>query len=143
MCPPPSDDDLFDFLLTYQAGLAFAAVDAMLQLEESFLAIGINIVGDRRSTRGDGLFQHLAQRLAKRRQLRARERASAPARANTGATQAFIGVDVSYAVQQSLIEQQSLDGRGAPVKQASESFLADGERLGAGAGEISLADLQP
>src|SRR5215472_370345 len=69
--------------------------------------------------------------------------ADSSARLNACAKQAFIGVDVSYAVQQSLIEQQSLDGRGAPMKQAGEAFFADGERLGAGAGEIALADLQP
>jgi hypothetical protein len=34
----------FDGLLTQQAGLAFASVDAVLQLEESLFAVGVDIV---------------------------------------------------------------------------------------------------
>ncbi len=39
-----ADDDAFDGSLADQAGLTFAAVDAMLELEESFFAIGIDVV---------------------------------------------------------------------------------------------------
>jgi hypothetical protein len=38
------DDDAFDGRLANQAGLALAAVDAVLQLEEPFFAVGVNVV---------------------------------------------------------------------------------------------------
>ena len=38
------DYDAFDGSLADQAGLAFAAVDAVLQLEEAFFAVGVDII---------------------------------------------------------------------------------------------------
>jgi hypothetical protein len=38
------DDDSLDGSFANQAGLAFAAVDAMLELEESLFAIGVDVV---------------------------------------------------------------------------------------------------
>ena len=38
------DHDSFDWSFADEAGLAFAAVDAMLQLKESFVAVSIDII---------------------------------------------------------------------------------------------------
>jgi hypothetical protein len=43
---PSADDDLFDRGLARQARLAFAAVGAVLDLEEPGFAIGIHVVRD-------------------------------------------------------------------------------------------------
>ena len=45
-----------------QGRLAFAAINAMLQLKKSLFAIGVDIVGNRRSAQRDGFFQHLLHR---------------------------------------------------------------------------------
>jgi hypothetical protein len=41
------DDDAFDGSFADEAGFAFATVDAVLELEESFFAVGINVIGNR------------------------------------------------------------------------------------------------
>jgi hypothetical protein len=51
-----SDYDALDRHLADQTGLSFAAVDAVLELEESFFAIGVDVVGDGGATKGDGFF---------------------------------------------------------------------------------------
>jgi hypothetical protein len=38
------DHDAFDGSFADEAGLAFSAVDAMLQLEESFVAVSIDVI---------------------------------------------------------------------------------------------------
>ena len=52
----------FDRSLAHQARFAFAPVDAMLQLKESFFAISVNIVGYGRSAQRDGFPQHVLDR---------------------------------------------------------------------------------
>src|SRR5580693_5408565 len=47
------DYDAFDGRLANQAGLGFAAVDAVLQLEETFFAVGIHIVRDGGAAQGN------------------------------------------------------------------------------------------
>src|SRR5579862_3307739 len=51
------DDDALDGSFADQAPFPFAAVDAMLELEESFFAIRVDVVGNGRSAERDGLPQ--------------------------------------------------------------------------------------
>ena len=46
MCSPAANNDLLNRRFADQAGLAFAAVSAMLQLEEAGFTISINVVGN-------------------------------------------------------------------------------------------------
>jgi hypothetical protein len=46
VCTPSADHDFFDRGLARQARLAFAAVGAMLDLEETGFSIGIHVVRD-------------------------------------------------------------------------------------------------
>jgi hypothetical protein len=41
---PSGDHDALDGSLADQTGLAFAAVNAVLQLKEAFFAVGVNVV---------------------------------------------------------------------------------------------------
>ncbi len=52
------DDDPFDGGFAGQTGVAFAAVDAMLELEESFVAVGVDVVGDGGAAQGDRFFEN-------------------------------------------------------------------------------------
>ena len=46
MRPASADHDLFDRGFAGQAGLAFAAIGAVLDLEEAGFAISIDVIGD-------------------------------------------------------------------------------------------------
>src|SRR5229473_1270641 len=107
MCPTPSHSDLLDWSLALQAGFAFAAVGPVAKLKETFFSIGVHIIGDRRSTGGNGLMQNPLQSRAKLFQFSLGKRVRAAARPDTGTDQALIGVDVPNAVKQLLIKQCS------------------------------------
>ena len=47
MCPSAADHDLFYRRFAVQAGLAFATIGAVLDLEVARFAIGINVIRDR------------------------------------------------------------------------------------------------
>src|SRR5579872_5852617 len=74
--------------------------------------------------------------------VRASERACPAARADSGAKQAFIRVDISHAVQQLLVEQCCLDRRLAPLKELHKLFPGDLQRLSARTGKTGAAHLQ-
>jgi hypothetical protein len=57
MAAAAGDYDPFDGRFADQAGLGLAAVDPMLELEESFFAIGVNVVGDGGTAKGNRFFQ--------------------------------------------------------------------------------------
>jgi hypothetical protein len=61
MAAPPCDDQALDGSSTNQAGLRFAAVDAMLQLKESFFAVRVHVIGYGRTSESNGLGQNLLQ----------------------------------------------------------------------------------
>src|SRR5262245_10657034 len=126
MRSPSSHNDLLDLPLAGQAGLAFTTVGAVLELKKAFLPIGIDIVGDRGSSSGDRLLEHLAERDVELGEFGASERVRATPWPDPGAKQALIGVDVAHSVQQGLVEQQGLDRRSALVKEPGKVFYADG-----------------
>jgi hypothetical protein len=55
------NDYSFNRSLAYQAWLIFAAVDSVLELEKSFFAIGIDVIGNARASKPDGLIQNFLQ----------------------------------------------------------------------------------
>ncbi len=79
------DYDSFDGGFADQAGFGLAAVDAVLELEESFFAVGVYIVGDGGAAEGDGLFENLFHCEVEFRQLIASDGGSAAAGAEAGA----------------------------------------------------------
>ena len=94
----------------------------MLQLEESFAPLGVDIVADRRAAQRDRLAQYLLQRSVQFAQLSASERRRSPARPDTGAKQRLVGIDVAHAAQQLLVQQRALDRRLAVPEQSDESL---------------------
>ena len=53
------DDDAFDWRLADKARLALASVDTVFELEESFFAVGVDLIGDGGATECDCFFQDL------------------------------------------------------------------------------------
>src|SRR5208282_5521604 len=110
------DHDAFDGRFADETGLAFAAIDAVLELEEAFFAVGINIVRDRRAAQGNCLAKNFFYGSEQLGQLVASDGRGTAAGANSGAEQGFISVDVSYSAQEFLIQQSTLDGGFAAAK---------------------------
>lgn len=129
------EDDALDGLAADAAGHSLAGVDAMLQLEKAFDAVGIDVIGDGGAAERDGVGEDLLERDAEAFKLRARERVGDAAGTNAGAKEAFVGVDVADAVEQGLIEQSGFDGDFAALKEARKIISVDGHRLTARSAE--------
>ena len=105
-----SDEDLLEGGAAVEAVLADASVDFVLELEEAAYPVGVDIVGDGGAPKRDGVVENVDQGGAEAGELFAGELAGLAARADAGAEEAFVGVDVADAVEQGLVEQGGLDG---------------------------------
>src|SRR5579864_4684849 len=137
MAAASGDHDSLDERLADKTGFGFAAVNTMLELEVPFLAVGIHIVGNGRAAEGDRFFEHLFHSQVEFAELFARNARSAATRADAGAEQRFIGVNVSYAAQKFLVEQGALDGGLAAAKQFQEGVKFDFQRLDPRGAEVA------
>jgi len=131
----PSQLDAPDGGLADAAGEAGAQVYTVFKLEKPSHSAGIYIIGDRGTTKPDGVLQNLAEGAPETLQLGPGEAAGAPARTDSGMKQALVGVDVAHAREKGLIEQCCLDGQTPPPEQNGKLARCDGERLGAGCSE--------
>src|SRR4051794_14439345 len=103
MATAPRDHDTFNWILAHQAWLAFASVDAVLKLEESFVAIGINVVGNARASQTYRLIQNFLQCGMQAPQFVASERRGAAPGTDLRAKQSFVGIDIADAAEQLLV----------------------------------------
>jgi len=146
MSAPASDDNSTDGRVALAAGLAGPQVDTVFQLEKAANTIGVHVVGDRRAAQADGVLKNQDQGLAEPFKLGAGQPAGLTAGPNTSPEEAFVGIDVAHAGQQSLVEQGGFDGQLASPKQAGEGLGADGERLLSGTrkagGAVQVAQLE-
>ena len=118
-----------------QAGLAGPEVDAVLKLEKAAYAVGIHVVGDGRAAERNRMLQDFLQGRAKAVKFSALDAAGHAFGTDSGAEEAFVGVDIAHAVEQRLIEQRRFDGQLAAAKELSESLGSDGGWLRAGSEE--------
>src|SRR5215813_3794083 len=88
------DDNPLDRGSAHQTWFSFASIDPMFQLEEPFLAVGVNVVADRRASGLDCLAQHLQQPFVQFLQLRSAERCGTTPGPDLGAKQRLVGIDV-------------------------------------------------
>src|SRR5271157_1535958 len=103
----------------------------MPKLKEPFLAVGIHVIRNRRTTQNNRLAQNHLHGTAQLAELLPREtRRSAP-RTDARPEQRFIGVDVAHASQEFLIQKRTLDRRLPPAKQRPELLFSDLQRLDA------------
>src|ERR1039458_1635338 len=91
-----SDDNPANRCLAAAAGLAGAQVDAVLKLKKATLAIGVNIIGNRRAAESNGVGEDLAQCNPQPVELGACQAVGAATRANAGMKEAFVGVDIAH-----------------------------------------------
>ena len=114
------------------AGQAGALVDAVFHLEKSGFAGGIDVIGDGGSTQADGVMQDLAQCEAEALEISAGEAAGHAAGADSGAEEAFVGVDIADAGEEALVKEGGLDGSFSFAEERGEIFRGDGEGLETG-----------
>src|SRR5882757_9418370 len=129
MAAPAREHDALNGGPTNQAWFAFASVYAMLKLEETFFAVRVYVVRDRRTTQGDGLAQDFLHRPVQPVQVGAGQRSSLATWANAGAKQRFVGVDIADAPQQLLVQEGTLDRSLATAKQFYEVLLRHFKRF--------------
>jgi hypothetical protein len=103
VCSAASNDDTPNRRFAAAARLARAQVDAVLELEESTLAIGAYIVRDRGAAEANCVRQDFAQRQPQTVELGAGDAVGTTAGANSGMKETFVGVDVPYACKQRLV----------------------------------------
>jgi len=85
----------------------------MAPLIFSRLALGVKEIGNRGAARENSFLQNILQDLAQRRYLFLAELRALASGMNFRAPQTFVGVDISDAAQDGLIEQQGLDAGAA------------------------------
>ena len=114
------------------AWFAGAQVDAVLQLEESTRAVGVDIIGDRGAAQSDGMLQDAAEGPAQTLELGTGESTGRPAWTDAGMEEAFVGIDVAHSGEKRLVEKGGLDGELATAKESGEVVGCNQERFGAG-----------
>src|ERR1051326_289765 len=92
----------------------------MLELKESLFPVVVDIVGDRRSAQLNRFFQHFLHGDEKFPELFRSNCGGPSSRTDAGAEQRFVGINISHAPQQLLIEQRAFDGSLATAKQPDE-----------------------
>jgi hypothetical protein len=107
----------------------------MLQLEEAFHPSRIHIVRNGRATHGYRLAEYGLQGGVQTVQLCPFEVLRHPAGPDAGAEETFVGINVSYSVEQFLVQQGSFDGGAAGTEEAGEVFFGDLQGFLARAGE--------
>ena len=92
-----------DRCLACTAWFAFAAIDAVFELEKSFLSVRVHVIGNRGASSGDRFTQYFPHRMVKLGQFLARDRGGAAAWTDSGAKEGLIGINIAYAAHQLLV----------------------------------------
>ena len=126
------DCDALDGCFAGEAGLAGALVDVVLELEKAARAFGIDIVGNGGTAEADCALEDFAHGEPEALEFDAGEASGAAARANAGAKEALVGVDVAYPGEERLVEQGRFDREAAATEEGCEFGRLDAERFGTG-----------
>jgi len=101
----------------------------VLQLEAALLTIRVDVIGNRRAFQSNSCRKDIDHGAMQPRGAILTQAGRHGAWVNARFEQRFIGVDVSHAAQESLIEQQRLDARLALLQQLQKIFERDVERV--------------
>ena len=133
------DENSADWRLADQAGLAGAEIDLVLQLKEAFLPGGVHVIGHGRTAERDGLAQDGLDGAVQAFEFLGREAASLASRANAGAEETFVRVDVADSMEKLLVQQGRFDGGPAPAKERAKRVERDVQWLLSGSEETFVA----
>ena len=93
-----ANDNLLDRCSADLAGLAFAGVDAVLELKEAGDACSVHVVRDGGAAQRDGAGEDVHQRKAQAFEIGTGESGGLSSRANGGAGEGLVGVDITDAM---------------------------------------------
>ena len=117
--------------LADEAWLRFAAVDAVFELKESLFAVCVYVVGNGGTTQRDRFYQDLLNGGMKFRKRFAIDCCGSAAGADACAEQRFVGVNVSHAAKEFLVQQRAFNRRLAPAEESYELIEVDLQRFDA------------
>lgn len=138
MAAAACNDDAPDGGLAAWAGFSFAVVNAMVMLVIAGNTVGIEEIGNGRTAEGDGLTENFLEFGIEDFDLIGLQVRTTLSGMNFGAPQAFVGVNISDAANDGLIEEQGFNVGAPTVDQGDESFASGFKRIGAEAEEFLL-----
>src|SRR5260370_40172253 len=130
-----SDNDGADGRPAGGTGFAGALIYAVADLEKALSALGVHVVGDRRTSGGNGFGEHGDDGVVEFAGAVAADALGECLRMNAGAEKGLIGVDITDAAEEGLVEKQRLDARLVPLERDCELLEGNFERLGSKAGD--------
>src|SRR5579871_4658858 len=116
------------------ARFAVPLVDAMRLLKTSEASVGVDVVGYRGATAGDGFGENFANGVVQAAGAGLAEFGGRQKGMNSGAKERFVGVNVADAAEEFLIEQQGFELGLARMQLFPELVEVDEEGLGTEAG---------
>jgi hypothetical protein len=131
-------DDATNGSFAAQARPSFAIVDTVMLLVISREAVRTEKIGNGRTTEGDSFAKNFLQLGVEKLDLGGPQAGSDLGRMNLGAPQTFVGINVSDAADDGLVEKKGLDARVAAADQFDEGFASGFERVDAEAQEFLL-----
>ena len=109
----------------------------MADLEKALAAFGIDVIGDGRTSGGDGFGEHGDDGVVELARTVAADALGERPRMNAGAEERFIGVNIADAAKEGLVEEQRFDARLVAAELGGEFIEGDFERFGPEAGDSS------
>lgn len=122
-------DGAADFGSAAETFFAGALVDAVAKLKLATLAQGIHVIGNGGAAQADGFEQHGADGSMEIAKLGRLERRRQSHGIDSRSPEAFVGIDVSHASQDALIEQERFDAGAASAEFRGEFFFSSFERI--------------
>src|SRR5579884_3720811 len=113
VCAPACQNQPPDSRPAHQTGSSASQIDLMFKLKEASSTVRVYVVGNRGAAQTDCIFEHSLQGRVKEIQLLLFQRFGHACGTNSGAEEAFIGINIAHAVQQLLVQKRGLD-RGLP-----------------------------
>jgi len=124
-------DDPFDRTFAGQARFAFAPIHSMLQLEEAFLAIRVNVVSNAGTAHANCLSENFLKCKVQSPEFVVSKGGCTAARPNACTEQGLVGIDIANAAQKILVQQGTFDRSLAATEEGSEILKNDLQRFGA------------
>jgi hypothetical protein len=119
-----------DGRLAEAARLARTLVDAVFELKEAPLPVGVHIIRNRRTAQADGVGENLAEREAQPLQFRRAQPIGQSARPDARLKKALVRVDVADSGEEGLVQQCRLDGHAPLAEELGKRSLANRQRFG-------------
>lgn len=132
MAAAACNQDAADRSSATAAGKAGSLIHAVLDLKQAGFARGVDVVRNGGTTQADRMLKNLPESDTQSLEFGPREAARHAAGADSGTEQALVGVNVSDAGEERLIEESGFDGKAAIAEERRKCLGGDGKWLETG-----------